>query len=343
MYSICQTDLEGNKKITDVLSSKDKFLETIVTNLEKIYSVTVLHKLSPLDVNTEKYPIGYYILYNDDNILLVEKCMHVTPGYLYNSTKYSVNIKSEYELIKFEADRDDTTISDETSETEEYSTERSETDMINDEMDINSNYDCLNFNLESIYSKPKIYVCTSDVPNRNSLVQKLINTTGSSDTDMLIITSKSSEYFKGIYPMATILRICNKEILKEYKLKASLILLDDCLLDTHFKDPEVNKLLFEIFLNNTPLIITSSYMLQMSTEIQINMDHYFFGIQEMSSWELMVKYYGSFFVMFKEFADNFVEYYYGTYLILPYIVISNRIVAKHNSELSVYENSLLIL
>lgn len=160
MFCIYQS---SNDTIIKIISIHDNFLLKVKDVITIEY--TFLNDVSITQLtDTPTYNTGTYLLYNNNTIQLVEKCEIINKGYLYNSTKYNINIIDTWKII-----------------------ELADPSITNQLLNITNTHNMLQeYNTSQITNKSNFIIIGNNENHKNLIVNKIVDTLD--ETKIIAIT-----------------------------------------------------------------------------------------------------------------------------------------------------------
>jgi len=283
----------NNKKVAiDNTSSLNEY----VTKLKIKYAdVNILFNCKFDDIKNRGYVAGKYMLINENKITLIEKIKNIDKGYIYNTSKYTLNTICEWEIIETQI------------EEQQYSESNDSLDEQSPNVKFDNLCDCLilydkdddlstKINIDGKIIKVQNKTLHDvDLINKNILI---IAKRGSGKTNTILnmlekIKKTNPIYSDNLFIVAdgysnytTYESICtpkNKLVHKIDKLNydeifnttPGIVIFDECLHSKTdwMKNENITNLFFNAKHYNKIFIVSLQYPLSMLRELKINFDH----------------------------------------------------------------------
>lgn len=291
MHCVCQIDSHsGSRQVIEIISSENKFIETVKSKLDEKYDFKYLIGSSINELNSKQYPIGHYLMELKSNnktydLCFVEKSKHTSLGYIYNSTYERVTPIYYYECVPFVSSQTIQMIEEDTVEEpiEEESVEESveqstvEQSTVEESIVEESVFELFQCSLTFLRNYPStVYICSNYTTERNRLVESILDT--SLKSSMLIISNKSADFYKQNYPDAEVLSVYDYNAVNDYYFyrdNHAFIVLDECFPDTSDKLLNLIKSSEEF---NITFVVASPYMPIMGETCKEYFDYLFLSV-----------------------------------------------------------------
>lgn len=311
MYCIYKIDDKNEEKVIKIIDSKEEFYNEIKKKSCEI--------LSNMDIQQIKYDkslkLGFYLLNNDDQTQLIEKCDVIVNGYIYNSTYIDVKILCTWKIIPMELNDNTPDESSDLKKSEPTNSNKNESNIVENYLGENLKFKEFNYDIQ--HDTKNLIINGID---RYSVIKKLIDDklTLKYNFDILIVTMKGCDtYYKTYYSHLNITYgdddtiIKNYLVMRELKIKdkifnsKGIVVIDNC---KSINNSEIMaRLLFSARHYGITLIMSIDCKYNLRPEFRINFESVFLlHPYLMEEKKAMYDKYGSAFKSFDNFILHFV-------------------------------------
>lgn len=318
----------GIIEIKDSKKSIIGYTESIAefrNQLEQRYPKAKLHQnlaLSDLKAN-EIFKDDLYLINNDLLFFYVEKLTLLKKGYLYNSTKSTMNIVCQWELIPCNVIEDETvqccydldSLQSDVNDLDSFET------VIIDSEEPEPARMLKRFNLNEMQPYSKINIVGMRGSGKTKIVTNILDRYDQefiANTLIISYTDKMTDFYKDRYPTAKVIHQYDVDEIEKYLCKKDeygawipgAIILDDCLASkgTYGTDAVFKELMYNGDHYRKLVIVTMQFPLGLSPELRSQFSHVFLLSEDFySSQKRLYDHYGGIFPEFNDFREVLMD------------------------------------